>query len=149
MFVRQIANICVALFCSLALQAQQTDFAGSLKTFEGVVTIYRGGASVPALLGLHLKEKDRIVSAAQSRVSLILRDGTRISIGPNTEFILDQFAYQPQEGAFALVMQLMRGALVYVSGKIASFAPSAVKLETPSGSIGLRGTEFAITLEPQ
>jgi hypothetical protein len=39
--------------------------------------------------------------------------------------------------------------MVYVSGKIAQFSADSVKVETPVGVVGLRGTEVAISLEGQ
>jgi hypothetical protein len=42
---------------------------------------------------------------------------------------------------------MARGAMVYVSGKIAQFSPGSVSVETPVGVLGLRGTEFAVALD--
>ena len=147
MLTRLLLAICTTIFWSTYVLAQETDFAGSVKSLEGTVTILRANTKLSVSQGLHILAKDRIVTAPKSRVALMLRDGTRISIGPNSEFSVTNFEYNPQAGAFSLLMNLVQGALVYVSGKIASFAPASVSLETPSGTVGLRGTEFAITLE--
>jgi hypothetical protein len=44
----------------------------------------------------------------------------------------------------ALVLRLLRGAAAYVSGRIAQLAPGAVKIETPTSVIGIRGTHLLI-----
>jgi hypothetical protein len=37
--------------------------------------------------------------------------------------------------------------MAYISGKIAELSPGAVRLETPVGVLGMRGTHAAIRLE--
>jgi hypothetical protein len=76
-----------------------------------------------------------------------LEDGTRISLGPNTELKVDRFVYQPAQGKFGLLLRLGRGALAYISGRIAQFSPESVSVETPVAVIGLRGTSFAVSIE--
>ena len=46
------------------------------------------------------------------------------------------------------MLRLVRGVMVYVSGKVCQFfSADSVKVETPVGVVGLRGTEVAISLE--
>ncbi len=135
------------LLLPLCARAATESIAGSIKTVVGTVTVLRNGETVPAKEGLHLLVSDTLRTSADSRLALILQDGTRISLGANTELSLKDFVYRPSEGKFSLIIGLARGMMAYVSGKIASFMPQAVKVETPVGTIGLRGTEFAVSLE--
>ena len=68
-------------------------------------------------------------------------------MGANTRLEIDTYLYSPGEGKVALLVRLLRGAMVYVSGKMASLSPGSTKVETPVGVVGLRGTEVAITVE--
>jgi len=104
---------------------------------------------MPCTEGMHLFENDVLRSGADGQAGIILSDGTRVSIGPKTELGIEKFLFDPAAGQFGLIMRLARGVLAYVSGRIAQFSPQSVQVETPVGSIGLRGTEFAITLDPR
>jgi hypothetical protein len=42
---------------------------------------------------------------------------------------------------------MARGALSYISGRIAALMPEAVKLETPSSVIGVRGTHALVKVD--
>ena len=42
----------------------------------------------------------------------------------------------------------MRGVAVYVSGRMAKLAPDSIRLETPSGIVGVRGTTVAVRVAP-
>lgn len=121
--------------------------AGSVKTAEGGSVIVRGADSLPGRAGMHLLANDVVRTSADGRVGVILQDGTRISLGPNTELRIDRFVYEPVDGRFGLLLRLVRGVMAYCSGKIAEFSPGSVRVETPVGVVGLRGTRFAISLD--
>ncbi len=147
LITRRLLALAAFLLLPLWASAATESIAGSVKMVVGTVTVLRNGATLTATEGLHLLVSDTLRTSADSRLALILQDGTRISLGANTELSLKDFVYQPSDGKVALVLHLARGMMAYVSGKIASFMPQAVKVETPVGTIGLRGTEFAVSLE--
>jgi len=121
---------------------------GSVKTLQGGAVVRRGNDRIPLQQGTHILLNDVLETAADGRLGIILQDGTRLSLGPNAELRMDRFIYQPVEGKFGLLLRLGRGALAYISGKIAQFSPESVRVETPVGVLGLRGTHFAISLDP-
>ena len=122
-------------------------FIGSIKTVQGAATVQRVSASLPVTVGQHLLAQDVLRTGADGHLAFILRDGTRVSLGSNSEMKLDQFVYDPAQSNYALVLDLAKGVLAYISGKIAKFSPEAVKLQTPVGIIGVRGTHFAVALD--
>jgi hypothetical protein len=120
---------------------------GSVKTVLGTAFVRRGAESQPIREGMHLQLNDTLQTSADGRLGAILQDGTRISLGPNTELKIDRFVYQPADGKFALLLRLGRGVLAYISGRIAQFSPDSVTIETPVGVLGLRGTRLAVSIE--
>jgi hypothetical protein len=96
---------------------------------------------------MHILLNDTVQTPADGSMAMIMQDGSRISVGPNTELRVDRFVYEPVEGAFGLVLRLGRGVMAYISGKIAQFSPGSVSVETPVGVLGLRGTHFAVSLD--
>jgi hypothetical protein len=91
-----------------------------------------------------LYESDSLKTGLDGRVGATLTDDTRISLGPDSEARLARFRYAPAEGALAFVFNLIRGAAVYASGQIAKLSPDAVRLETPSAIVGVRGTTLGL-----
>jgi hypothetical protein len=120
---------------------------GSVSTVSGSVVVHRGVESIPVGEGMHLVANDILQTLGDGRVGVILQDGTRIGLGPNTDLKIDQFVYEPAAGKFGLLLRLTRGVMAYVSGRIAKFAPESVTVETPVGVLGLRGTQFAVSIE--
>ncbi len=121
----------------------------TIKSVHGNAIIVRGGNTIKIDDGAHILLNDTLRTQADGQLGVIMQDGTRLSLGPNTELKVDRFVYEPADGKFGLLLQMARGALAYVSGKIAQFAPGSVSVETPVGILGLRGTEFAVSLAGQ
>jgi hypothetical protein len=86
-------------------------------------------------------------TGANGRVGITLNDDTRVSLGPDSEARLDQFVYAPAEKRGGLVLEVVRGLIAYVSGRIAKLSPDAVKLETPNAIVGVRGTTLVLRVD--
>ena len=127
--------------------AQQATPAGRIKIASGTAFIVRGGAQTPAQAGQVLYESDTLRTGVDGRLGVTLKDDTRVSLGPASEVRLDRFAYAPAESQMALVLRVVRGVAAYVSGRIAKLAPDAVRLETPSAIVGVRGTTLALRVD--
>ena len=117
---------CLMVFTALTLWAAGAKaFVGSVKMVQGGAVVNRGADALPVQEGMQLFVNDILKTSADGRLGVILEDGTRIALGPNTELKLDRFVYQPVEGKFSLVLRLGRGMLAYI-------------LERSPGSLGIR-----------
>jgi hypothetical protein len=138
--VRISACVVLLLLASAVASARQREAAGRIKIASGAVFIVRADDTMPAKAGLDVYEADTLRTGADGSVGITLKDDTRLSLGPNSEIRLDRFAFAPAEGKLGFVLKVVRGVAAYVSGRIAKIAPDAVRLETPSAIVGVRGT---------
>jgi len=122
--------------------------AGRIKVTSGTASILRDGKLVPAQVGQDVYASDALRTGADGRIGITLKDDTRVSLGPSSEVKVERFAYGNADGNLALVLKFVRGVSAYVSGRIAKLSPDAVRLETPSAIVGVRGTSLAISVEP-
>ena len=131
------------------LHGQQTSAAGRVKVVSGAAFIVRDNKLVPAQVGQDVFTADALRTGADGRIGVTLKDDTRVSLGPGSEVRLERFNYATADGALALVLNFVRGAAAYVSGRIAKLSPDAVRLETPAAIVGVRGTTLAVLSGPQ
>jgi hypothetical protein len=122
---------------------------GYVKNVSGEVQVINAGVTTRAAVGSPVAVGDTLKTSAQASVGVTLRDNTLISLGPNTEFTLREYAYEPSEGKLSLISRLTRGSLEYVSGVIAKLRPEEVVVETPTGTLGVRGTHFAVKVKDE
>jgi hypothetical protein len=122
--------------------------AGRIKLISGSVFVVRGGTPLAAQAGQTIFEADSLRTGADGRVGITLKDDTRVSLGPSSEVRVDRFIYAPAEGRLGLVLNVVRGVMAYVSGRIAKLAPDSIRLETPAAVMGVRGTTLALRVTP-
>lgn len=118
--------------------------AGRVKVATGAATILRAGQVVAAAAGTEVFEADVLRTGADGRLAVMLTDESRLTLGPSSELALTRFVYAPQAQQLGLAVRLARGVCSYVSGLIAKLAPEAVRLQTPTSIIGVRGTHVLI-----
>lgn len=139
-----IAPVMGMLACFPPLSPEAAEPIAQIKTVSGIGTVSRGAWTLEAEAGGALFEQDRLQTGADSSLGITFRDGSRISLGENSDFVVRQFVFEPQRGSLSFIVSLIRGALVYISGRIAALAPEAVRIRTVNGTVGVRGTRFAV-----
>ena len=141
---RSSVALLFALLTASPAFGQASTPAGRIKLAVGMAFVVHEGQRVPATVGTPVYEQDSFATGADGRVGITLRDDTRLSIGPQTTIELSRFVYAQSDSQFAFVLKVVRGVVAYVSGRIAKLSPDAVRLETPSAIIGVRGTRLVI-----
>jgi hypothetical protein len=116
---------------------------GVVRNVGGAATVTRGENVLPADPGLKLLVGDTLATGADGSLGVILRDDSCLSLGPSSRLVLRSFLFHPKEGKFELLARLSRGTMAYLSGFIGKLAPGKVRFETPTATIGIRGTRFA------
>lgn len=88
------------------------------------------------------------VNTSQSaQVTLKFDDDQQVVLNENTTFRISDFRYRAQEPrGDRAVFDLLRGALRFISGIVASRSPNTVALRAPQMTIGVRGTDFMVAI---
>jgi hypothetical protein len=89
--------------------------------------------------------EEMIKTGTDSRAQFLFADETTLSVGPNSEIVLDKFVYDPDKKQGEVAFRAATGAFRFVSG---SAQKDAYKINTPAGSIGIRGTIVEVKIVP-
>src|SRR5690606_39875483 len=117
---------------------------GRLIAAAGEVTVERpergGPRSVAAEVGFELQAGDTIRTGPDGRAQLRLNDGAIFSLQPRTVFRIDEYRFdaERQRGFFSL----LRGALRTATGQIGKRDRDDYRLQTPTATVGIRGTQY-------
>ena len=131
-------------------KAQAEARAGVLKSVRGDVRLLAtDGSTRTARSGDAVAPIDRIVTGADSGASVVLRDGTKLVVGPSSRLDLKQFHFDSTTQEGGMLVSLLQGSARMVSGLIGKTHPEAVRVETPTAVIGIRGTDFIVQADPQ
>ena len=143
---RFFALLLAAALCAAPASAAE-EWAGIVKAVEGAVTLEREGKTLPVAVGDKVMPKDKLTTAKDSRVAVTLRDDTLISAGPRSQVAVAEFAFDPATQSGSVVVSVLRGVTAMVSGLVAKANAAAMRVTTPTATIGIRGTEFVVEVE--
>ncbi len=141
----------LGLLAATALAQTQTPSSASaigyVKTVTGEAWVSSAGQRTKAVPGTPIVLGSQLKTQPGASMGIAFKDNTLMSFGPDTELTVDEFLYAPAQGQLRLDTRLVKGSLNYVSGVIAKLKPDAVSVKTPSGIIGVRGTQFVAKVE--
>jgi hypothetical protein len=120
-----------------------------VKSVRGDVKLLSGAAARPVSAGDAIAPIDRLETGADSGASVVLRDGTAVVVGPASRLDVKEFHFDPTTQEGGMLVSLLRGSLRMVTGLIGKAHPDAVRVETPTAVIGIRGTDFIVQTDVQ
>jgi len=124
--------------------------AGFVKAVRGNVQLLNGsGATRTASPGDALGAVDRIVTGPDSSASVVLRDDTTLVVGPSSRLDLKEFHFDGTTHEGGMLVSLLRGSMRMITGLIGKTNPDAVRVETQTATIGIRGTDFIVQADGQ
>ena len=120
---------------------------GSVQKASGAVVVVRQGQTIPVQPGLKIWMNDTLRTGADGAIGVVFQDETLLSLGPESVLLIDEYVFAPKQGKFSIVLKMFKGTAVYLSGLISKLAPDSARFETPSASVGIRGTKFAVKVD--
>lgn len=143
-FLRRLSlTLCLLL---PALPALALEWAGTAKVVSGPAFVERSGQQLPIAVGDKLYPQDKLITGRDGHLAVTLRDDTLISLNTNSQLILSEFAFNPATQSGGVVISVLKGISAFVSGLVAKSSPTAMKVTTPTATLGIRGTEFIVDL---
>ena len=121
----------------------QAEPTGEVEFARGVGVAQAPGQAPRALgKGLALNEGDRLTTSDGSTAIVKLQDGTRVTLRPNSELVVQKYQFKEGASDNSMLLQLLRGGLRAITGLISKGSSSAAKIQTATATIGIRGTDF-------
>lgn len=109
---------------------------------DGVITtVPSAGAAQPgsrhAPLMINQANGQRIVTDGKTSVHILFPDQSAMTVGPNSEVVLQNYQYDPQTKDGSFVVNMTKGVLRVVGGFITK--KNSAQVITPTATVGIRG----------
>lgn len=144
----KMSTLCLIMILLLPFPAKaDTSPIGTIKTIKGEVTVVRNADQTPVHIGDRLFAQDIVQTGPNSSTGIIFEDNTMLSLGPETEIIINDYVFAPEKGLFSMIIQMIKGTASYLSGIIGQQSPETVSFLIPDATIGIRGTQFLVKVE--
>jgi hypothetical protein len=118
---------------------------GRIVAIEGKVMILHSGEKEPevARLMAEVYLMDRIETMERSKVKILMKDESVITLSEKTELHINEFVFSPVEKERRSVFKMLRGKTKFLVGRLMGFR-SHYRVDTPTATIGIRGTLFIV-----
>ena len=87
------------------------------------------------------------VKTGKGQVAIEFLDETRVDITQHSKLIIDDFVYDPNSKTGKLSLKATLGTVRYASGQIAKNSAQNISIKTPTATVSVRGTDFAMTID--
>ena len=129
-------------------------FSKSVYAGIGEVILQEGNTKVQRKAGGEVDSKKQLeilsydtVKTGQGKTAIQFADDTRVDVTAHSKLLIDEFVYDPNNKTGKLSIKATAGTVRYASGQIAKNSQQNVKIETPTATIGVRGTDFTMTID--
>jgi hypothetical protein len=145
-FISFISILCLSTAISLAASDGEV---GRIKKTDGKASIVRDHKEIQVKIEEKIFKGDTIKTGPDGSLGVIFKDDALLSLGPDSELVIDEFLYAPSQGKLSFVTRLLKGTAAFFSGVIAKLSPQSVRFETPEATVAIRGTKFLVRVEPR
>ncbi|MBI5190319.1 MAG: FecR domain-containing protein, partial [Nitrospirae bacterium] len=134
------ALIMAVLFSAMSYAAEPV---GRILAVKGTVSVVHAGAKkpVPGAKNAQVFLGDRLSTGKASKVKLLMKDESIVTLGQSSELTVDQFVYAPETNTRKSVLKLASGMVRNLIAKSFSGIGSVFEVHTPTAVAGAMGTE--------
>lgn len=132
----------VVLAVVMAAPAMAAAIAQAVDVRPEATGIYNG-ATVVLSAQDDLFEGQKITTGSQGQVQIVFADDTHLVVGPGSSLVIEKYLMRNGGTASAFAVSALGGTFRFITGKSSK---SAYKIDTPTGTIGVRGTKFDFTV---
>ena len=150
MIIRQfklIRKIQLLIVSSLLLVGSvYADSIGDIVESTGVGKIVRQQENISDLNNLPIQLND-IAETAMGSMLIKFLDNAELSLKEHSEVLIDEIYYDPDPNLSKMSMKFTMGTARFASGSLGLVNKANIDIQTPTATIGIRGTDFTTTID--
>ena len=131
-------------FKTTKVQAQAANI-GNITELNGAGRVVRDD-TYQASLDFNIESYDN-VQTSNGRLGITFLDDSQVRLTEHSELIIDEFIYDPDPSKSKMALQFASGTARFITGKLATIDKENILIQTPSATIGIRGTDFTVTVD--
>tara|TARA_Y100000592_G_scaffold97061_1_gene166907 strand:- start:649 stop:1812 length:1164 start_codon:yes stop_codon:yes gene_type:complete len=141
-------NFLLVLACLLTTNLYATDEIGGVSEQSGTPgAIYRtSGEQLVAEKDTGVQSYDN-VETENGRLKIEFVDQTQISLTEHTLIEITEYVYDPDPSKSKMAMNFVAGTARFATGGLGLVPKENIQIETPTATIGIRGTDFTTTVD--
>jgi hypothetical protein len=144
--MRSFLSGIVAAFLLLTLPSLAlADAAGTAKGVKPDAAADRDGAAQTLVVGSDIFINDIVQTGPKGQVQILFADNTKLVVGPSSKLKIEDYLIRNDGSAGKLAVDMLAGSFRFATGNAAK---NRYIIDTPTGTIGVRGTRFDVFVFP-
>lgn len=139
-----VNNLAATLFVLGGTAAALSAPAGSAVGVDPAAEITSTGAPRILVVGEDVFLGDLIRTSTGGSAQILFEDGTKLVVGPGSTLTIEDYLLRADGSAGKMVIGALAGTFRFATGNAAK---DRYSIKTPSGTIGIRGTEFDFVVD--
>lgn len=128
-----------------ALPAAAQTGAGTVTHLSGTLSVVRGGTMRVLGINSAVNEGDLLTTERETYARIKFTDESEVVLRPNSQLQLSRYQFDAAEPARDnMLLSMLKGGLRAVTGAIGKRNRDRVGVQTPTATIGIRGTHFGL-----
>ena len=87
------------------------------------------------------------VETENGRLKIEFVDSTQVSLTEHTYMEIDEYVYDPDPSKSKMALNFVQGTARFATGGLGLVPKENIQIQTPTASIGIRGTDFTTTVD--
>ena len=142
--IRKIQLTIVSLFLSIGFVF--ADPIGDIVESTGIGKIVRQNEDLNNLNNLPIELND-IAETAMGSMKIEFLDKAQLDLKEHSEVLIDEIYYDPDPSLSKMSMKFTMGTARFASGSLGLVNKANIDIQTPTATIGIRGTDFTTTID--
>jgi len=135
-----IVSIC------LSIGSVYADSIGDIVESTGIGKIVRQQEDISNLNNLPIQLND-VAETAMGSMLIKFLDNAELSLKEHSEVLIDEIYYDPDPNLSKMSMKFTMGTARFASGSLGLVNKANIDIQTPTATIGIRGTDFTTTID--
>ena len=141
------SNLLLFVFCGSITSYAAVSTIGNITESSGSNGVKRdGGIEILGSQDLDILFKDTL-ETAQGRMKVMFLDETNLSLTEHSEVTIDEYIFDPNPTKSKLAMSFVQGTARFATGRLGLVPKENIVINTPTATIGVRGTDFTTTVD--
>jgi len=141
-----LLSVSLSLILAWPTVASSSQDVGAVDRAVGWRQIVRSTGEIEPQQGQGVISRDDL-RTGEGRVQIGFVDGSKLRMTEHTRIVIDNVVFDDDPSKSDLAMTFAQGTARFVSGQLGKVDRENIRLKTPTASIGIRGTDFTVTVD--
>ena len=122
------------------------DPIGDIVESTGLSSLVRGNERLESSINLGVELYDT-AETSNGRMLIEFIDEAELALTEHTRILIDEVIFDPDPTKSKMTMRFVQGTARFASGKLAIMNKKNIDIQTPTATIGIRGTDFTTSVD--